>query len=54
MNEIINKVFNEDGGIFLKFTMEHRSILHATKSKNNNFYKDQVFIFYQNPTGRRI
>jgi len=25
-----------------KFTTAHRSILHATKSKNNKFYKDNV------------
>ncbi|MDR0820236.1 MAG: site-specific DNA-methyltransferase [Endomicrobium sp.] len=37
-----------------KFTTAYRSILHATKSKNNNFYKDQVTVSYQNPTDRRI
>ncbi len=37
-----------------KFTTAHRSILHAVKSKNNNFYKDQVAEEYQNPTDRRI
>jgi site-specific DNA-methyltransferase (adenine-specific) len=37
-----------------KFTTAHRSILHATKSKVNNFYKDQVAVPYQNPTDKRI
>ncbi|MDR1721313.1 MAG: site-specific DNA-methyltransferase [Endomicrobium sp.] len=37
-----------------KFTTAHRSILHATKSENNNFYKEQVVVPYQNPTDRRI
>jgi site-specific DNA-methyltransferase (adenine-specific) len=37
-----------------KFTTAHRSILHATKTKNNNFYKEQVAVPYQNPTDKRI
>jgi len=37
-----------------RFTTAHRSILHATKSKENNFYKDQVSVPYQNPTDKRI
>lgn len=37
-----------------KFTTAHRSILHATKSKANNFYKEQVAVPYQNPTDKRI
>jgi site-specific DNA-methyltransferase (adenine-specific) len=37
-----------------RFTTAHRSILHATKSKENNFYKDQVAVPYQNPTDKRI
>lgn len=37
-----------------KFTNAHRSILHATKTKNNNFYKDQVAEPYQNPKDKRI
>ena len=37
-----------------KFTTAHRSILHATKSKNNTFYKDNVAVPYKNPTDRRI
>ncbi len=37
-----------------KFTTAHRSILHATKSKNNAFYKNQVAQPYQNPTDKRI
>jgi site-specific DNA-methyltransferase (adenine-specific) len=37
-----------------KFTTAHRSILHATKTKNNKFYKDQVVQPYKNPTDKRI
>ncbi|GHV59709.1 methyltransferase [Campylobacterota bacterium] len=37
-----------------KFTTAHRSILHATKSKHNAFYKDQVAVPYRNPTDKRI
>ena len=37
-----------------RFTTAHRSILHATKSKQNRFYKEQVPQPYQNPTDPRI
>ncbi len=37
-----------------RFTTAHRSILHATKTKNNNFYKTQVAIPYQNLEDKRI
>ena len=37
-----------------RFTTAHRSILHATKSKKNRFYKEQVAQPYKNPTDRRI
>ena len=37
-----------------RFTTAHRSILHVTKSKDNNFYKDNVAVPYQNPTDKRI
>lgn len=37
-----------------RFTTAHRSILHATKTKDNNFYKDNVAVPYQNPTDKRI
>jgi site-specific DNA-methyltransferase (adenine-specific) len=37
-----------------KLTTAHRSILHATKSKNNAFYKDSVAVPYKNPTDKRI
>ncbi len=37
-----------------KFTTAHRSILHATKSANNKFYKDHVAQPYKNPTDKRI
>ncbi len=37
-----------------KFTTAHRSILHATKTKNNSFYKEHVAQPYQNPTDKRI
>jgi site-specific DNA-methyltransferase (adenine-specific) len=36
------------------FTTAHRSILHATKSKDNHFYKDHVAQPYLNPTDKRI
>lgn len=37
-----------------RFTTAHRSILHCRKTKNNNFYKDNVAVPYQNPTDKRI
>lgn len=37
-----------------KFTTAHRSILHATKTKNNAFYKENVAQPYQNPNDKRI
>ncbi len=37
-----------------RFTTAHRSILHATKSKNNHFYKNNVALPYQNPNDKRI
>ena len=37
-----------------RFTTAHRSILHATKSKNNKFYKNNVALPYQNPDDKRI
>jgi site-specific DNA-methyltransferase (adenine-specific) len=37
-----------------KFTTAHRSVLHATKSNHNHFYKEQVAQPYQNPTDKRI
>ncbi len=37
-----------------RFTTAHRTILHCTKSKNNEFYKDQVAEPYKNPTDSRI
>jgi site-specific DNA-methyltransferase (adenine-specific) len=36
------------------FTTAHRSILHATNSKDNHFYKEQVAQPYLNPNDRRI
>jgi site-specific DNA-methyltransferase (adenine-specific) len=48
-------VYNTNiGHSYKKFTTAHRSILHATKSKDNNFYKDQVVVSYQNPADKRI
>ncbi len=48
-------VYNTNVGHSKKrFTTAHRSILHATKSKENNFYKNQVAVPYQNPTDKRI
>lgn len=37
-----------------KFTTAHRSILHATKSAKNRFYKNQVAQPYLNPDDKRI
>lgn len=37
-----------------RFTTAHRSILHATKGKDNAFYKEQVALPYQNPNDSRI
>ena len=37
-----------------RFTTAHRTILHATKTKNNAFYKEQVVAHYQNLNDRRI
>ena len=37
-----------------RFTTAHRSILHATKSRYNRFYKEQVAQPYKNPTDHRI
>lgn len=37
-----------------RFTTAHRSVLHCKKTKNNNFYKDNVAVSYQNPGDRRI
>ena len=37
-----------------RFTNAHRSILHVTKSKENNFYKGKVALPYKNPRDRRI
>ncbi len=37
-----------------RFTTAHRSILHATKSKRNRFYKEQVAQPYKNPQDVRI
>jgi len=37
-----------------RFTTAHRSILHATKSRHNRFYKSQVAQPYKNPDDRRI
>ena len=37
-----------------KFTTAHRSILHATKTKDNKFFKDPVAEPYQNLTDKRI
>lgn len=48
-------VYNSNVGHTPKhFTTAHRSILHCRKTKNNNFYKDNVAVPYQNPTDRRI
>ncbi|HHV75835.1 MAG TPA: site-specific DNA-methyltransferase [Syntrophothermus lipocalidus] len=48
-------VYNSNVGHSPKrFTTAHRSILHARKTKNNDFYKENVAQPYKNPTDRRI
>ena len=37
-----------------RLTTAHRSILHATKSSKNNFYKEQIAQPYLNPEDKRI
>lgn len=37
-----------------RFTTAHRNILHCRKTKDNNFYKDNVAVPYQNPSDKRI
>ncbi len=37
-----------------RFTTAHRSVLHATKTPNNRFYKEQVVLPYQNLKDKRI
>lgn len=37
-----------------RFTTAHRSIIHATKSKDNHFYKNNIALPYLNPTDKRI
>ncbi|MCX7001598.1 MAG: site-specific DNA-methyltransferase [Candidatus Sumerlaeota bacterium] len=37
-----------------RFTTAHRNILHCRKTKDNNFYKENVAVPYQNPTDKRI
>ena len=48
-------VYNTNVGHSKKrFTTAHRSILHATKTKQNKFYKDPVAVPYQNLNDKRI
>ncbi len=48
-------VYNTNVGHSPKhFTTAHRSILHATKSKDNHFYKDNVVEPYLNLNDKRI
>ena len=37
-----------------RLTTAHRSILHATKSKDNRFYREQIAVPYENPGDKRI
>ena len=37
-----------------RFTTAHRSVLHCRKTRNNNFYKENVAVPYKNPTDKRI
>lgn len=48
-------VYNTNvGHSYRRLTTAHRSILHATKSKENHFYKEQIAVPYQNLTDKRI
>jgi len=48
-------VYNTNVGHSPKhFTTAHRSILHCRKTKNNNFYKQNVAVPYQNLKDKRI
>jgi DNA modification methylase len=48
-------VYNSNVGHSPKrLTTAHRSILHARKTSDNRFYKDQIAVPYQNPTDKRI
>lgn len=48
-------VYNTNVGMTQnRFTRAHRTILHLTKSKKNDFYKDQVAEPYKNPEDSRI
>lgn len=48
-------IYNSNVGMSpRKFTTAHRTVLHATKSKANRFYKNNVAAPYQNPADRRI
>jgi len=48
-------VYNTNVGMSpRKLTTAHRSILHATKSKNNAFYKDNITVPYINLNDKRI
>ncbi|HBG25847.1 MAG TPA: site-specific DNA-methyltransferase [Phycisphaerales bacterium] len=48
-------VYNSNIGHSSKrFTTAHRSILHCRKTRDNNFYKNNVAVPYKNPTDRRI
>ncbi len=48
-------VYNTNVGMSpKKLTTAHRSILHATKSKNNAFYKNNIAVPYLNPNDKRI
>lgn len=48
-------VYNYNFGIREnRFTRAHRSILHAIKTKDNKFYRDNVAEEYKNPNDRRV
>lgn len=48
-------VYNTNVGVSNRhFTRAHRTILHLTKSKHNNWYRDRVAEPYLNPEDKRI
>lgn len=64
VNFLDNNVYNVQDYVWIyntnvghspkRFTTAHRSILHAIKSKNNHFYKENVAQPYLNPKDKRI
>ena len=61
LDEVAHEIFDyvwvyptNIGHSYKRFTNAHRSILHATKSSSNQFFKKQVVQPYKTPNDRRI